>query len=52
MGISGLLKYTSNDLAVQIKNVRDWGSDPRGLLVGQRYCSQTMTGKSRGHLLG
>ena len=34
MGISGLLKYTSNDLAVQIKNLRDWGSDPRGLIVG------------------
>ena len=41
MGISGLLKYTSNDLAVQIKNVRDWGSDPQGLLelLSQLGCS-------------
>ena len=28
------LQYRSNDLAVQIKNLRDWGSDPRGLSQG------------------
>ena len=46
MGISGLLKYTSNDLAVQIKNLRDWGSDPQGLLVQVVTLSTVCTHKT------
>ena len=45
MGISGLLKYTSNDLAVQIKKLRDWCSDPRGLLLGLPMVIKTISTK-------